>query len=208
MPRLGILSDIHGNLAALRIAIARLASAGCDRLVCLGDLIGGGPDASACVDLVRSRCAITVRGNHDEDDAAEVGRADREWLLGLPEEAVESGVIFTHISPRVRKRKIASAQEAWNAFDDRAFDVAFIGHLHYPQVYRQQDPEALEAIGIPEPPSGRVSLAGARHIVCPGAVGYPRAGGRYIRCATYDLATRELRFLKAEGPLLPFGIGA
>jgi hypothetical protein len=36
-----------------------------DRIVCLGDIIGYGPDPVACVDIVAKRCEFALMGNHD-----------------------------------------------------------------------------------------------------------------------------------------------
>ena len=58
--RLLILSDLHGNRAALD-AIREP----CDALVCLGDLVTYGPDPGYCVDTIRQRVDRRVRGNHD-----------------------------------------------------------------------------------------------------------------------------------------------
>jgi len=52
-----VISDVHGNLAALR---AVLDAEPWDELVCLGDLVGYGPRPAACVDLVREAGAVLV----------------------------------------------------------------------------------------------------------------------------------------------------
>ncbi|MEM1423631.1 MAG: metallophosphoesterase family protein [Planctomycetota bacterium] len=61
-----IISDIHGNASALRAVLADIDARGdVDRIVCLGDIIGYGPEPLACVDLVAERCAWSLMGNHD-----------------------------------------------------------------------------------------------------------------------------------------------
>ena len=60
-----VISDIHGNAVALRAVLADIESKGIDRIVCLGDIIGYGPEPLACVDLVRERCAWSLMGDHD-----------------------------------------------------------------------------------------------------------------------------------------------
>ena len=57
-----ILSDIHGNLAALE-AIA--SAERFDDVICLGDVVGYGPEPAACLRWLRSRDALIVQGNHD-----------------------------------------------------------------------------------------------------------------------------------------------
>ncbi len=60
-----IISDIHGNASALRAVLADIDTRGIERIVCLGDIIGYGPEPLACVDLVAERCAWSLMGNHD-----------------------------------------------------------------------------------------------------------------------------------------------
>lgn len=93
-----ILSDIHGNLEALRAVLADIESRGITEIVCLGDVIGYGPNPRECLDLIRG-ADILVRGNHEDavlsGDAASFNvRARRsvEWTReqvlgeGVPEE--------------------------------------------------------------------------------------------------------------------------
>ena len=64
MTRTAILSDIHGNLAALEAVLDDVAGQQVDRIVCLGDVIGYGPDPCACLDKVM-QFDFCVLGNHD-----------------------------------------------------------------------------------------------------------------------------------------------
>jgi predicted phosphodiesterase len=62
-----VISDIHGNIDALR-AVDRQWEEGLaqfDQIVCLGDLVDYGPDASEVIHWVRSHATDVVRGNHD-----------------------------------------------------------------------------------------------------------------------------------------------
>lgn len=63
--RTAVISDIHGNASALRTVLADIERRGVDRIVCLGDIVGYGPDPLDCVDLVREKCAWSLMGNHD-----------------------------------------------------------------------------------------------------------------------------------------------
>lgn len=60
-----VISDIHGNAEALRTVLADIDAKGVKRIICLGDIIGYGPDPLQCVDLVRQRCEWSLMGNHD-----------------------------------------------------------------------------------------------------------------------------------------------
>ena len=60
-----VISDIHGNAEALRSVLADIDARGIPRIICLGDIVGYGPEPLQCVDLVRQRCAWSLMGNHD-----------------------------------------------------------------------------------------------------------------------------------------------
>ncbi len=60
-----VISDIHANLEALEGVLADIDRRGVDRVVCLGDIVGYGPDPLPCIDLVRERCEWSLMGNHD-----------------------------------------------------------------------------------------------------------------------------------------------
>jgi len=60
-----VISDIHGNAAALKRVLADIESRGIENIVCLGDIVGYGPEPLECVDLVQERCQWALMGNHD-----------------------------------------------------------------------------------------------------------------------------------------------
>jgi len=61
-----IISDIHGNSVALKAVLQDIdARDDIERIICLGDIIGYGPDPLECVDLVAERCEWSLMGNHD-----------------------------------------------------------------------------------------------------------------------------------------------
>ncbi len=62
---LALVSDIHGNLAALEAVLARIDELGIRSVYCLGDTAGYYPDVDACCAALRDRDVRSVRGNHD-----------------------------------------------------------------------------------------------------------------------------------------------
>jgi len=62
---LAIISDIHSNIEALTAVLGDIDQRGIKRIVCLGDVVGYGPEPRECVDLVRERVATCIMGNHD-----------------------------------------------------------------------------------------------------------------------------------------------
>lgn len=61
-----IISDVHGNLEALEAVLADIDRQGVDGVICLGDIVGYGPNPCECAKLVRDRCSVVILGNHDQ----------------------------------------------------------------------------------------------------------------------------------------------
>ena len=64
--RIAVISDIHGNLEALRAVLSDIRARGADEIYCLGDVVGYGPNPRECLDLVMEWCQVVVLGNHDQ----------------------------------------------------------------------------------------------------------------------------------------------
>jgi predicted phosphodiesterase len=94
MPRIAILSDIHGNLAALEAVLRDVETQKPDRIVCLGDTVGYGPFPRECFARVHELADLVLAGNHEveaalpgdegmEDDAREMALWSAQALEGL-----------------------------------------------------------------------------------------------------------------------------
>ena len=98
MRPIAVISDIHSNLEALTAVLSDIADRGVERIVCLGDVVGYGPDPRACLDLVMARAEVTIMGNHDfatmyEPENFNIGAESacywtRQHLEGEPDKAV------------------------------------------------------------------------------------------------------------------------
>jgi protein phosphatase len=65
LAKIAVISDIHGNLPALEAVYKDIRKRGIKRTICLGDLVGKGPQPAETVDLVREMCEVTLQGNWD-----------------------------------------------------------------------------------------------------------------------------------------------
>lgn len=63
MDRIAIISDIHGNLEALKSVFSDIESRGITKIYCLGDIVSKGANSSECLKLVRDKCDVIVKGN-------------------------------------------------------------------------------------------------------------------------------------------------
>jgi hypothetical protein len=84
--RYAVLSDIAGDLAALRAGISDAVAQKCEEFVCLGDIVGSRGSSAACVELVRELNMPTVKGDLDQYCATD-GPLDNfaasavEWIM-------------------------------------------------------------------------------------------------------------------------------
>jgi putative phosphoesterase len=116
--KIGVLSDIHGNLVALEAALDAMPEV--DAMVCAGDVVGYNPFPAECIERVRELDIPTVMGNHDRAVASDSGfafnsaasagvryarealdEAAIEWLRTLPDERLlfEDRVRVVHGHP-------------------------------------------------------------------------------------------------------------
>ncbi|MCK4600893.1 MAG: metallophosphoesterase, partial [Phycisphaerae bacterium] len=62
---LAVISDIHSNTLALTAVLDDIAQRNVDKIFCLGDVLGYGPEPKECLDAVMSKATVTLMGNHD-----------------------------------------------------------------------------------------------------------------------------------------------
>lgn len=144
-----IISDIHGNFDALTVVMADIAARGIERIVCLGDIIGYGPNPVECLDTVRKKCERTILGNHDQAalfdpdgfnplalqaiywtrEQIEAGPGspddfDQRWgFLGdLPPRFEDGEFLFVHGSPREPTNEYVFPEDS---YDDRKMNALF-----------------------------------------------------------------------------------
>jgi len=59
------ISDVHGNIAALKSVLAEIDRMGVRQIVCLGDVAGYYSEVNDCVEALRARGIVNLMGNHD-----------------------------------------------------------------------------------------------------------------------------------------------
>ncbi len=168
--RIGILADVHANLEALEPVLAWLDGQDVQEIVCLGDVVGYGGDPERCIEIVRARCSVTVRGNHDhavfepalrrefndharravERHAEILGAEDRDWLASLPPVASRDSLALGHAGFADPERYPYVTDPARAAVELAAMSgaVGFIGHTHVPAIFRASADGAVEWVRV------------------------------------------------------------
>jgi putative phosphoesterase len=186
--KLGVISDIHANIAALDAVLADMPAV--DRLICCGDIVEYYADANEVCDRLRTLAPLTVRGNHDayvigaltpSPARREAYRTDwtraalrpdnMEWLKSLPTEQRLTGggreIVVRHASPWDEETYLYPDSPRLDEISLGSREILLVGHTHIP--LRRS--------------------AGAGMIVNPGSVGQPRDWDPRAAYATVDLAT-------------------
>ncbi len=63
--KIALISDVHSNLEALTAVFKNIDSLNINKIICMGDLIGYGPDPAEVISAIINRKIICVKGNHD-----------------------------------------------------------------------------------------------------------------------------------------------
>ena len=209
--RYGILSDIHGNLDALEAVLAGLARECVDSYICLGDIVGYGPEPAACLQRIKKTADYIVAGNHDHAVADKLSiesfnvlaREATLWtrneltdedigcLADLPLVHHLDGLDVVHgtlCSPELFDY-VQTTYDASLSMSRMQAPVCFIGHSHVPIVFVKE-----EIISYTLDRTVTVQDE-QRAIVNVGSVGQPRDRDPRASCAVYDSDTKvvELR---------------
>ncbi len=161
MDKIAVLSDIHGNLEALKACLKDIDEKSIKHIICLGDIIAKGVHPNECIDLLKQRNTILIRGNCDryfseiytKDQMNDriafnqnmIDEETRHFLYHLPMcyECYVSGVYirFVHATSWADDVFVGSAssmEDEWKMFQptqftsDKIADVLIYGHTHVP----------------------------------------------------------------------------
>jgi putative phosphoesterase len=197
--RIAAIADVHGNLDALRAALAHIELVSSpDLIVNLGDHVSGPLQPRETADLLMNTAQTAIRGNHDRqllEGSSEMGTVDRyaaeqldeihlSWLRRLtPTAWIESEIFLCHgtpvsdveyflENPNERGSDPATREQVEDRAGDCPASLILCGHSHMPRAVRLED---------------------GRLIVNPGSVGIPIYGGDRESgqpCASYAVLDR------------------
>jgi len=65
--KIGVISDVHGNLPALVAALNYLKSQNCEEIIHTGDVVDIGANSRECLEMLLANNVLCLLGNHDKD---------------------------------------------------------------------------------------------------------------------------------------------
>ena len=206
-----IISDLHSNIAAVSAVLEDIRSKGITEIVCLGDIIGYGPDPEDVVDLAQG-WKMCLQGNHEEalltdannfsirardainwtrkkldlDSEDPVKLARWAFLEKLVPMQKVGDVLYVHGSPRAPTTEYIVPRDGQDKrkmgdIFNRFDRVCFVGHSHIPGVYTEQ------GFASPAELCDIYMLEpDKKALVNVGSVGQPRDGDARASYVTYD----------------------
>ena len=216
--RYAVFSDVHAYPPALEKVLADAEEQQAEVKICLGDVVGYGPDPVGAVALCRKACDVVVAGNHDAavtrriDASTFIARAqeavnwhrgrlsDEEvgWLAELPLSERREDFVAVHGELHLRGGRLAAGfgyvldmfgAEAVFAALPPEIGLVFVGHTHVTDAWAQRGTGTTRQV----PPTDFVLAPSTRYVVNVGAVGYPRFE-RKTTYVIYDSDTRRVTF--------------
>lgn len=191
-------------------------------MVCLGDIVGYFEHPKECLDLVRSQCKVSVKGNHDEYCAAsyplehfnaraaemvewtrgELSAADRVWLRELPYRLDIDDFTIVHASLDAPERweyvfdKAAAARH----FTHQTTPLCFSGHTHVPIAFQLKKGDVRGGTY-----TKFTIKPDIKYLVNVGSVGQPRDGHAGAAYVVYDTSNRTVELRRVDYPRPPAG---
>jgi diadenosine tetraphosphatase ApaH/serine/threonine PP2A family protein phosphatase len=212
---IAFISDIHSNTEAYGACLEEIGRLKVDRILCLGDVIGYGPEPRQTLLDVMERCELSLLGNHEHgamyyaSDFNPKARAAIDWtrdqlnrrdcpreenmrlwnyLGAMPERHVEGNLLLVHGSPTDPVRDYIVPRD----IADPAKMAERFSKMNGQQlcfVGHSHVPGVYLEDGRFLPPSeveNGYAVGKARAIVNIGSVGQPRDGDPRASFATFD----------------------
>lgn len=201
---IAVISDIHANKEALEAVLHDISKEAIDRIWCLGDIVGYGPDPKECIDLVQRNCELSLMGNHDwavlsdpvgfnslatrmvyrtkdwlqiTEKSTERDRQRWDFVSGLPLSETRDEFQLVHASPRSKLSEYILPMDV--QYDAHKLMDIFEMFEMYCMVGHTHVPccitEDMQLI-LPEGNGFAVDLGDKKMIINSGSVGQPRDG--------------------------------
>lgn len=205
MTRVAVLSDIHGNLAALRAVLDDVHRLRPDMTVCAGDLVVYGPFPNECVNLVRSNKITTVTGNRDWA----VGRRQSTEAYAVParrDRAAETAIYewTTRVVTEPNRLFLSALPRRLRLHLGRLELLLVHGTIRSPFEYVRPDDDPAAFAELAELSKADIVVGGHTHVpfrrevgetlfLNAGSVGWPKDGRPDAGYVLIDVSGRDVR---------------
>ncbi|MDD5697634.1 MAG: metallophosphoesterase family protein [Victivallaceae bacterium] len=178
MAKYAILSDIHANTDAFKVALEKCREEEIDKYICLGDTVGYNAEPAECLEMLRRLEPVAVvKGNHDEYASINNGslegfnphakkavlwtkeqltQDDLGWLAALPYRATVQGTNITIVHATLDSPDnwgyIFDAHHATDNFAYQFTQLCFCGHSHVPIAFCKKPISSMTENPIDEIP--------------------------------------------------------
>ena len=212
----GVLSDIHGNFEALEAVFKEIDKLAIDEVLCLGDVIGYGPDPEKCVEFIQGKANTILAGNHDyaplglvdisyfntyakqavEWTAAQLSKETRDFLESRPLRKEFENFTIVHATPANPSSwdYILSIEDAVENFPHFTNLACFIGHSHVPVIIIKNKKSKVEVKRVPK----LVLDETCKYIINVGSVGQPRDLDPRAAFGTFNTVSREFNLHRVK----------
>ncbi len=217
--RIGVFSDVHGNLEALNACLERFKKEGVEKYIYCGDIIGYGPDPEKCVKKILSLPLLAcVLGNHDavfkhpeieaffnydakvalDESKALMSEKSIRALASLPYMVHGDDFTVVHGTPSDPIKEYFSSCSQFHAYYEFwTGHLCFIGHTHLP--FYMKGTSRSCSIYLNKKEDGTIRLTErARYVINPGSVGKPRDNNPAASFGIWDTEENTFRFLREK----------
>jgi len=215
-----ILSDLHANWEALNAVLQDAAGRRYNAILCLGDIVGYGPNPNEVISWVRAHADVVIRGNHDKACSGAVtvesfnpvaqcsSRWTRgelldehtQWLLNLARGPVlVEDFDLVHGAPDDEDRYIFHEHEAEIGLRYVEEQLTFFGHTHVQGGFVGEPYQRHFEVSRLHVLPSQMSIVPERiYLLNPGAVGQPRDGDPRAAYCIYDSTMRVVEFCRVD----------
>ena len=224
---IAFISDIHSNHESFLAVLKDLKKNNINKIYCLGDVVGYGPDPNKCINILRKKNIITVMGNHDYfccfNESLEefnlnalnsvlwtrnkLTRKNKIWLQNLPytfeinvRNSLQKLICLTHSSIKYPSRweYIKNKNDAKKHFLTQEYPIVLFGHTHQAAVYKY-NPNEKKSIkeNIIE---NKFFELDSKHkwLINTGSIGQPRDGISSASYFIYDSDNNKMMFKRCD----------
>lgn len=179
--KIGVISDVHGNIRALEKCLHFLRQQKTDRLIFLGDAVGYLPFGVEVLELLQQNGIECILGNHEamllgilplpekNEEVYKLGRIKKKmsdtllqfvgsWKQHIELQVDDLQFFFVHGSANDHLTGYVYPDTDLSAFKHVKYNVVVMGHTHYPFLRKEYDKVFINAgsVGLPRD-SGNLS---------------------------------------------------